>query len=65
MAPPQDAGTGEAREEPGAEDGRASLTRRLARRLAGAEVSAEDRARAALHVLDWAGCAAAGAASPA
>jgi 2-methylcitrate dehydratase PrpD len=40
------------------------LLRTLARRLA-RPVAPEDRARAALHVLDWAGCAVAGAASPA
>ena len=40
------------------------LTRRLARLLA-RPVSAEDRARAALHVLDWAGCAVIGAETPA
>lgn len=41
-----------------------TLTRRLAARLA-RPVDAEMRARAALHVLDWAGCALAGAPSPA
>ncbi|MEM1316547.1 MAG: hypothetical protein AAGI51_18460, partial [Pseudomonadota bacterium] len=61
MAPPQESNAGE--ERAGAAVASAgSLTRRLARRLVGAETSAEDRARAALHVLDWAGCAAAGAA---
>ncbi|HKK37719.1 MAG TPA: MmgE/PrpD family protein [Paracoccaceae bacterium] len=39
-----------------------SLTRALARLLA-RPVGAEDRARAARHVLDWAGCAVAGAAT--
>ncbi|KAA5804550.1 MmgE/PrpD family protein [Alkalicaulis satelles] len=41
-----------------------TLTRRLADRLA-RPVDAAVRARAALHVLDWAGCALAGANSPA
>ena len=41
-----------------------TVTESLAARLA-APVSAEDRDRAALCVLDWAGCAVAGAASPA
>ncbi|SDX43355.1 2-methylcitrate dehydratase PrpD [Albimonas donghaensis] len=41
-----------------------TLLRRLAGRLA-VRPGAEDRARAALHALDWAGCAAAGAVSPA
>lgn len=41
-----------------------ALTERLADRLA-RPVSAAAKARAALHVLDWAGCAIAGAASPA
>ncbi|MCH8489653.1 MAG: MmgE/PrpD family protein [Oceanicaulis sp.] len=41
-----------------------TLTRRLAARLA-RPVDARVRARAALHVLDWAGCALAGAPSPA
>jgi 2-methylcitrate dehydratase PrpD len=41
-----------------------ALTQRLADRLA-RPVSAAAKARAALHVLDWAGCAVAGAASPA
>ncbi|WBQ11281.1 MmgE/PrpD family protein [Hyphomonadaceae bacterium ML37] len=41
-----------------------TLTRRLAARLA-RPVDARVRARAALHVLDWAGCAVAGAPSPA
>ncbi|WP_226577654.1 MmgE/PrpD family protein [Acuticoccus sediminis] len=40
------------------------LLRRLATLLA-RPVSPSDRQRAALHVLDWAGCAVAGAASPA
>ncbi len=41
-----------------------ALTQRLADRLA-RPVPAAAKARAALHVLDWAGCAVAGAASPA
>lgn len=41
-----------------------TLTRRLAARLA-RPVDARVQARAALHVLDWAGCAMAGAPSPA
>lgn len=41
-----------------------ALTQRLADRLA-RPVPAAAKARAALHVLDWAGCAIAGAASPA
>lgn len=41
-----------------------TVTEILAERLA-RPVSEGDRARAALHVLDWAGCALAGAASPA
>ncbi|MFN7053953.1 MmgE/PrpD family protein [Hyphomonas sp.] len=42
----------------------APLTRQLAAHLA-APVSEGDRARAGLHLLDWAGCAAAGRAEPA
>ena len=41
-----------------------AITERLAERLE-RPVAQADRARAALHVLDWAGCAAAGAAEPA
>ncbi|MEL6235281.1 MAG: MmgE/PrpD family protein [Pseudomonadota bacterium] len=41
-----------------------SLTQRLARHLDRA-VSPDDEARAALHLLDWAGCAAAGRVTPA
>jgi 2-methylcitrate dehydratase PrpD len=46
-----------------AEDRRTSLTRGLAH-LMHRPITAADRARAALHVLDWIGCAAAGARTP-
>lgn len=46
------------------DDSEPTLLRALARLLR-RPVGPADRARAALHVLDWAGCAAAGAASPA
>ncbi len=46
-----------------AEDRYTSLTQDLAR-LMRRPIAAADRARAALHVLDWIGCAAAGARTP-